>query len=163
MKTLRLLLTEECDRNCPKCCNKKFNLKSLPVCKDYTKFDQCCITGGEPMLKPGLIKSVTQIIKSKKWMPIYLYTAKIDNIEATLSVLFFLDGITLTLHEQKDVEKFTYFNALLPSRINKSLRLNIFKGIKIPNQDYGKWKIKENITWQENCPLPKNETFMRFI
>ena len=32
---LRLLLFEECDRDCPGCCNRDWDLRSLPVCRDF--------------------------------------------------------------------------------------------------------------------------------
>lgn len=32
---LRLLLFEECDRDCPGCCNRDWDLRSFPVCRDF--------------------------------------------------------------------------------------------------------------------------------
>lgn len=159
---LRLLLTEECNRNCLGCCNKDWDLTKLPSCFDYTPYSEIMLTGGEPMLNPTLIKSLAQLIKLKNWVPVYLYTAKVDDIQQTLSVLFFIDGITLTLHDQADVKPFLFLNSMLPHQMNKSLRLNVFKGIKLPNHDFKKWKLKQDIEWAKNCPLPEDEVFMRF-
>ena len=47
---LRLLVTEECNRHCPGCCNNNWDLKSLSVCKSYRDYEQILITGGEPLL-----------------------------------------------------------------------------------------------------------------
>jgi hypothetical protein len=35
--------------------------------------------------------------------------------------------------------------------------LNIFKGIETPKVEG--WKIKNNIVWIKNCPLPEDEIF----
>ena len=46
----------------------------------------------------------------------------------------------------------------------QNLRLNVFKGIDLMNVDTqhtALWKIKTNIEWVKNCPLPKDEVFMR--
>ena len=44
----------------------------------------------------------------------------------------------------------------------RSLRLNIFKNVKLPNNlDLRYWNTKLNMEWIKDCPLPKNETFMR--
>lgn len=162
IKKLRLLVTEKCNKYCEMCCNKQWDLKKLPVCKDYSTFDQILLTGGEPMLMPQIIRSIVLKIRTTNQCPIYLYTAKVDKIQSVLSTLFFIDGLTLTLHEQKDIKPFLLLNRLLPNGCRKSLRLNIFEGINLPpKQNFGKWVVKE-IQWIENCPLPKNEVFMRY-
>ena len=42
---LRLLLFEECDRDCPGCCNRDWDLRSLPVCRDFTPYQVIMLTG----------------------------------------------------------------------------------------------------------------------
>ena len=92
-----------------------------------------------------------------------MYTAKVDCLLHVFGTLPFLDGITLTLHEQRDVKPFIRFNneLLKYKPITKSYRLNIFKGVDISGIDLSIWKVKENIEWVKNCPLPKNEDFKK--
>lgn len=162
MKKLRLLITEQCNRNCEGCCNKEWDLKKLPVCTDFQNWDQIILTGGEPMLVPQIIRGTINKIKNVNPCPIILYTAKVDKIQSILSILFFVDGLTVTLHETKDVIPFMKFNKVLPRGIKKTLRLNIFKEVKkVPKHLFGKWVIKDGIEWIKECPLPKDETFMR--
>lgn len=76
-----------------------------------------------------------------------------------------LDGITLTLHDQKDASLAHSFVSWvniheLPKGI--SLRMNIFKGIDCSSLDLHKWRVKDNMEWIKNCPLPKDEVFMRY-
>ena len=161
MKKLRLLVTEKCNRNCQKCCNKQYDLKNLPICKDYTPYGEISLTGGEPMLVPQIVRTIILKIRTTNPCPIYLYTAKVDKIQSVLSTLFFIDGIVLTLHKQKDVKPFLLLNKLLPGGCRKSLRLNVFREVKLPDRDFNKWRIKE-VEWITNCPLPKDEVFMRY-
>ena len=163
MKKLRLVLFENCNRSCPGCCNKDWDLKHLSVVESYSEYDVVMLTGGEPMLNPELIIETAWKIREVSDAKIYVYTAKVDNVMAMLAVLNFVDGITVTLHEQSDVKPFLQFDYDLNCMcIDKSLRLNIFKGINIKEEDlYADWIIKDNITWIKNCPLPKDEILMR--
>ena len=162
MKTLRLLLFSDCNRNCEKCCNKGFDLDNLPVETDFTKYAAIMLTGGEPMLAPLRIAKAIREINLQTNTPIYLYTAKVDNTRAILLLLQYLAGITVTLHTQKDVANFAILSVLLSDKDKrKSLHLNIFDGIDIAGIDTEGWTVKA-IKWLDNCPLPENEVFCRY-
>ena len=65
MRKLRLLFTKDCNRNCPGCCNKDWDLDSLPVCTDFTPYDLVMITGGEPMLYPERLLHLIRRIREE--------------------------------------------------------------------------------------------------
>lgn len=165
MKSLRLLLLKECNRSCAGCCNKEWDLDALPICQSFQGYDEIILTGGEPFLKPELILST--ILKIKLENPIakiFVYTAKTDTENKYLiNILDLIDGLTVTLHEQEDVKDFCFFTGWIRKNnfSHLSLRLNIFKGVKINSFWKLGWKVKDNIEWIKNCPLPKNEVFMR--
>ncbi len=161
MKTLRLLLFDKCNRRCPKCCNKTFDTKNLPIVKSYKGYEEIILTGGEPMLYPGyVLNTILSIRNQNPTAKIIMYTAKTDDPFMLSIVLAKLDGITITIHDDNDVDSFLQFNA--GTRIvNKSLRLNIFKCIDFETRFLNNWSIKENIEWLDDCPLPENEVFMR--
>ena len=46
---------------------------------------------------------------------------------------------------------------------NKSLRLNVFKECGNIEQRSNLWKIKHDMKWIDNCPLPKDEEFKKLI
>ncbi len=166
---LRLLLFEECNRKCKGCCNKDWDLKALSKINSFRGFDEILLTGGEPMLYPQLvIDTIKRIRKENSTTKIYMYTAHSRNLIKNLNILYNLDGIVITLHNQQDVEPFIFFVNILqilglfykkPSR--KSLRVNIFKGININISKLTMWKVKNNMTWIKKCPLPENEVFMK--
>lgn len=158
MKKLRLILFEECIRNCEGCCNKDWHLDTLEKETLFTGYDEIMLTGGEPMLRPLLVMDTAINIREKTKAKIYMYTAKIDNYYKILAVLHYIDGITVTLHEQTDADDFIYLNGILSRyKLNKSFRLNVFKGIDISSMNTSNWKVKSEIEWIYKCPLPKNE------
>ena len=156
MKKLRLLLTKACNKNCEGCCNKDWDLDNLPICRSYKEYDEIMITGGEPTLfsikLEHLIKDIRLVNKSAK---IFLYTTQIKRASK-----FDLDGITLTLHTYEDVLAFEHFEQFHKNFKIPFLRLNVFRGIPVPPH-YNNWIVKKDIEWIKNCPLPKDEVFMR--
>ena len=169
MKKMRLLLFEKCNRKCSGCCNNDWNLKTLSKVKlmsnEYERFDEILLTGGEPMLDHRLVINVAKCIRNLSKAKIYMYTAKVDDCEAILFVLCFIDGITLTLHNQSDVEHFLKLDELIYKYLHNksgwSFRVNIFKGVFFTQDLFLDWKIKGNIEWIKNCPLPPDEVFVR--
>ena len=80
-----------------------------------------------------------------------------------------IDGITVTIYDTNDVYSIDAIDSKLYCLLyhqqieSKSLRLNIFKDVDYSNAMFvSGWKIKDNIEWIKNCPLPKDEVFMRY-
>jgi len=91
-----------------------------------------------------------------------VYTAMTSHITTFREILSIVDGVTLTLHEKKDVSNYARLCLTLtgPELEGKSMRLNIFEGIDpVAVPDY--WQTK-TMTWTKDCPVPSNEDFMRF-
>lgn len=173
MKKLRLILFEQCNRDCALCVNEQMDIvKDVPIFyasspaqmrEDFSKYPEVIITGGEPMLHPGLVTTIAQIIKEADSRPnVWLHTAHSRNPWLLLSMLHWVDGITLTIHEQKDVEPLRVFNTLLRKLPkNHSMKLCVFEGIDLGDINLDYWHIKDNIKWLEECPLPEDEVLMR--
>lgn len=157
MKKLRLLVTKQCNRSCEGCCNKYWNLDSLPICTSFKEYDEVLLTGGEPALKPLVVlRTIQKIREQNPEAKIFIYSANIMSCTFTSIT----DGITYTLHEQSDVKDFLVVNDVIDK--SKSNRLNIFKGITLPKDiDLSGWKVKDNMVWDKDCPLPENEVLMR--
>jgi hypothetical protein len=172
---LRLLVTDQCNRNCAGCCNKDWDLKKLPVVTDdlvgewlFDRWDEIIFTGGEPLLDPVDLCKIMCYFYEMFDAKSYLYTA--DPFELLVSwheVITWLDGITLTIHDADAAKDFKFLNKYLlclkkGGRLrNLSLRLHSF----VPEAnwtftDLSLWKFKQ-VKWIENCPLPDGEVFMR--
>lgn len=190
MRKLRLLFTEKCNRSCKGCCNKGYDLEKLPKVTHFN-YDEILITGGEPLLfleqLKGFIKAVRIVSKAK----IIVYTSLVNSWTAPYAnsgyfwktndsifkIIKFVDGITLTLHTQQDSDNFADLLYIIEisckstteeSAYNtfktKSLRLNVFKGIKLPENfpmALSLWDVKDNREWVKDCPLPDGEEFLR--
>lgn len=175
MKIGRIITTYYCRKDCELCCNK--NWKGIPAVGvkedefDYNEYDMILITGGEPNLFPNKIINLCKKIKEKnKNITIILYTAYLKKTVATLYLIQnYLDGITVTLHDEEDIKPFLRFNKLLSkgwvlSNIKRSFsfRLNVFKGVCLPTDaDISIWKVKSGIEWIKDCPLPKDEVLLK--
>jgi molybdenum cofactor biosynthesis enzyme MoaA len=163
---LRLLVTKDCDRSCKGCCNKNWDLDGLETVQSFKGYDEVLLTGGEPMLdRDRLLRVIDRIKQENPDAKIYMYTAMVKKPVALTSILLhYLDGITLTLHEKSDVKDFMRFDTLLSTCLTsaKSLRLNVFKGINV-NEEHLRcaWIVKSGMKWIKDCPLPKDEVFMK--
>lgn len=150
---MRLLLFSACNRSCPGCCNNQWDLDALPVVEDFLDYDMVILTGGEPMLRPGFVAIAANYIQAQTDAPIILYTAKPEELP---HVMRYLDGVTVTLHEQADVPPF-----LALPKLRGSLRVNVFKDVDVP--DVPGWTMKRDVEWIKDYPLPENEVFLRFF
>ena len=164
MKKLRLLITKACPKQCEGCCNKDWKLDELPICTDYSGYDEILITGGEPMIRNARVKFIIKSIREQnKSVRIYLYSVLPNFHLWRLLHYKLLDGITITLHDQEDVKYFLLFDRNFSLEgTDASLRVNIFKGIKIDTDSLmSNWIVKDDIEWIKDCPLPTDEVFMR--
>jgi len=171
-RKLRLLLWPDCNRRCPGCCNNDWDVANLPVCTDYSCYDEIMLTGGEPMLYPkklyAAIHSIRKATKSA-WSrtPIYVYTADVSELKMAQLMAVMSDGLTVTLHEQKDAADFIKFAQALDehtvAHTGLSLRVNVFIGVVLDAETVPLyWTIKSGIKWIKDCPLPDGETFLRW-
>ena len=163
---LRLILFTECNRGCPGCCNKQWDIEALPVCSSFKDYSLIMLTGGEPMLHPDIVTgTIRKIRKQNPEAKIVLYTAYLKNTQALLAVLPLLDGITVTLHDKNDIIPFRVIDHILSKkeyRNDLSLRLNHFAEAEdIDFKMHCDWKVKKHMEWIENCPLPDGEVLMR--
>lgn len=169
MKKLRLLVTKSCPKNCAGCCNKDWDLDALPIVEHFN-YDEIILTGGEPFHEAAYRKTIGIIYFLKEVMPddnrkVYVYTTDSWSVYDCLEIV---DGFTLTLHDQEDVYNFVAVNDVIKDHLDHnplikcSLRLHIFKGVKLPDDiDLSHWQVKSDIEWIENCPLPVDEEFRK--
>ena len=160
MKKVRLIITYDCNKNCTGCCNKnwKYAPPKIAYSWDLLKFDEIYITGGEPMLVYDNMVGLVQFIKKNSAAKIFLYTAYPYPKYKFLNILRLIDGTTVTIHDKLDAHKFFHLKYFDLKIKNKSMRLNVFGGGIIPNQNL--WEIKF-IEWVKDCPLPDGEVLMR--
>lgn len=125
-------------------------------------FEEVIITGGEPLLFPNRLKHFVSRIPNVSLTT--LYTANpIVSMDAKLKALDYFNRITITIHEEEDIQQLR--DLLLAgenrNRTQQFLRVHIFDNIKLPEDVLAKLTnyttTVVNKTWIENCPLPQDE------
>lgn len=183
-RKLRLLVTAKCPNNCPKCCNRRFDVESIPVV-DRWDYDEISLTGGEPLMFPqplaeSLAQGIRVVCDARGFAApkIFLYTALFDVTRLNYAVQHVFDGLTLTPHKAEDVGNFLILNRLLtkihmadPHRPGCSLRLNLFPDMRSVLEgfmrddpgwvgDLSLWDVRSK-EWLDECPVPDGEDFRR--
>lgn len=107
-RSLRLLITLKCNMNCYYCCNNlkdirdKFEEKNLKEI-NFNRFDNICITGGEPLLSRDILAKVIMKIPCNKY--IYLYTNGLLLQKPTLELLSrTIDGFNVGIHNVQQLQ-----------------------------------------------------------
>jgi hypothetical protein len=159
----RLLVTNECMKNCAGCCNK--DRSTPPIIKRWD-YDMYLLTGGEPMLFPWKVKILIDILYQnarairKPLTKIIVCTALTKGLH---DIADRCDGVTLTIHDGHDRDNFVKWQANHTHWLNGykgSLRLNVFKGF-LPPLIHGAFHVKPDIEWIPNRPVPRGEDFVR--
>lgn len=159
MKTLRLILWRDCNRNCPKCPNK--NLPPQPPFDgDFTKYDEIILTGGEPLMRPYDLYRVVDEIRQQTDVPVYMYTA-LAAAYPIGELLKYIQGITFTVYDRLGMAALGRLNDhLVASNLtDKSLRLIVFGAIPIPQivKLFWEWEYRE---YKDDCPIAPNEIML---
>lgn len=178
----RVLITEECNRNCSGCCNKYFKImeqaKRITTLDELSIYKIISITGGEPLLFPEKTERIIDELKGKKDPPvIYLYSAYYH--PSLKKIIPMIGGLHYTVHEgakEKDFELFYSLQELI--KINKkewkdkSFRLYIDNKVDEPlsilpnvwNQsNVSKWLTEKELLDKQPNGLPLNETLFIYM
>jgi len=166
--TARLIITEDCPRNCDLCCNKQhkatidaarhvsYDLEGLE------KYDAVVITGGEPCLYPDLLTMVVERLKHQLMVrEVYLYTSIFSSVlKEHLGVD--LDGVTYSLHypiTNGDVGMFRHMGHLVADRQSASCRLWVDQRITWDNPFVAGegWKRVTIAPMLRDCPTLHHE------
>jgi hypothetical protein len=158
----RLLVTFDCPKKCEGCCNKHWKgTPAKPI--EHYNYNEFLITGGEPMLFPERVNQlICDIRRENEEATVYLYTATYNPLSLQY-VLGKLNGVCITLHEQKDLPAFEAMIPYITANPEKSYRLNVFGEVDIRHvrmPDVANFRLK-HMEWITDCPLPDNEEFVR--
>lgn len=160
MENIHLMVTSLCDRNCPYCCNKQYDLSTIPQVTDeeFSRAKRIFITGGEPFVfvQPMEIakylrvkyKNIEQMIVYTNAYELYCYLAKGQS-------LAHIDGLTVSLKDYRDKD---YFEGILTYLKDypkcKSNRLYYFSDFLIVGLNTGDFELIEREWQPEFIPAP---------
>lgn len=162
MKSLRLILWDDCNRQCKDCPNHGTEDAEVLDMGTLGGYDEILLTGGEPLLYPRRLTEVIQEIRAYTLAPIYVYTAMSSPVDWFIRILKQVDGITLTLYNRTDVRHAGVATGYIKDQLlyRKSLRLNTF-GVDVPKWMTKVWDHNRKV-FIEDCVLPANETLRRW-
>lgn len=165
----RVIVTYDCPRNCPNCCNE--HIGNVPAVKfeDLLKYKELVITGGEPMMIGArVVEMIHRLRQSGYKGRIWLYTAELNTKRwADKAILREVDGFTYTFHYEYSPRDITLLNRLTDylgeidtSKMNNRLLIDsrlssesFWTELKLDN-----WKSAKLLVWKDDkCPLPGNE------
>ena len=166
-KTARLIVTFECQRHCPYCCNNYRSImdeaETITDLALLSSYDAVCVTGGEPMLDPDRTLSIINQLRSQRHdLVIYLYTAWFTYRLAELFSV--VDGIHYTVHQHSgapDIDAFHCFQRMVAAHPGKSYRLYVHPQVNHPiTIEPYLWRRVEVKDWipESEARLPDGET-----
>lgn len=173
-KTARVIVTYQCNRGCPGCCNGHGNaVRKIEDINDLLGYEEIILTGGEPMLMDEKLWDFYTRLKAHGYVgKIYLYTAFWDNTnERHRTLLKWVDGITFTIHaEATDTDilalKLLSEHATLKyPRFSSRLIIDsrIFEKYDLSNIYLSNWDVIRKLQWKDYCPPAPNEELVEFL
>ncbi|MDF3000872.1 MAG: hypothetical protein K0Q48_991 [Bacillota bacterium] len=178
----RVIVTYDCPRNCPNCCNE--HIGDVPAVKfeDLLKYKELVITGGEPMeIAPRVVEMIHRLRESGYKGKLWLYTSCLKTARwADRAVLQEVNGITYTLHHkpsQKDLSDVRKLNNFLMEKLDnrahdRSDRLlidsrcyteEVLRIIGLYDTGTKHWSSIKPLEWKDDvCPIPDNEELIYY-
>lgn len=159
---IHLMVTPLCNRDCPFCCNKQYDMNSIPVVseKELLAAHTLCLTGGEPFAYANPVAIAGYY---KRHYPniekIYVYT----NAEELYFWLKYhrsfidIDGLNVSIKSKSDLIAFSLISKFneVPTTEN---RLYIFDNL-YPKEIPANFKVFER-EWQTEF-APANDSIFR--
>jgi molybdenum cofactor biosynthesis enzyme MoaA len=131
---IHLMVTSLCDRNCKYCCNKQYDLNSIPYVTDeeLREAHTLCLTGGEPFIysNPCTIAAYYKK-KYKNIKNVFVYTNayELANWLNNFS-LHDIDGLNISIKNKMDAKAFEFCLKNNPSIVSLgSNRLYVFDNL----------------------------------
>lgn len=182
--TARVIVTYECNRHCPGCCNGHGNaVRKIRDIRELLGYKEIVITCGEPMLLHN--KLLMFIIELRDLMytgNIYIYTATWEGFPSDKSVLEWSNGITYTLHAEatdNDVISCKELSAEIENISDKNARRNsldrkiyswrliidnrLYDRYDFSNIDLTPWDVIRKLQWKDYCEPAPNEELVEFL
>ncbi len=142
---IHLMVTTLCDRDCKYCCNKQYNLDTIPTVtpEELAACHTVYITGGEPFLFSNPVE-IAVFLKSKyhniKTIRVYTNASAvakyIDWYDGEYINKFeSIDGLSVSIKNKEDWKSFPTIVADTDVQKMESNYLYLFNGFKCPTPD----------------------------
>lgn len=163
--TAHIMVTSLCDRDCKYCCNKQYDLNSIPYITDeeLKQMKHVYLTGGEPFKysNPCEIadKLLTEYLNIES-IVVYTNAKELYEYLDDHRRIYFIDGVNISIKTEEDKNLFEFFLVNDPQiRSLKHNRVYLFPGYEklkydIENIYYNDFEFVHR-KWQEKfVPAP---------
>lgn len=169
-KVIHIMVTSLCNRNCPHCCNKQYDLNDIPYVTDeeLKEAEVICITGGEPFLYSNpdkIARHYKQAYPNIK--KIYVYTNALELYDYMCDRSYtnpfkYIDGLNVSIKTSSDLLYFSQIYAYDLGYIfdNMDNRLYYFDDDLKPAEHDNFQFIKRD--WQEEF-VPADDSIFRKV
>lgn len=139
---IHLMVTTLCDRDCKYCCNKQYNLDTIPTVtpEELKACHTAYITGGEPFLFSNPVE-IAIFLKSRypniKTIRVYTNASAVADYISWYDGQYInkfnsIDGLSVSIKNKKDWESFPSIVADADVQRMESNYLYLFNGFKCP-------------------------------
>lgn len=172
-RTARVIVTFNCNRKCPGCCNnqrKDYSIINSP--ESLFQYKEIVITGGEPLLNPTETLGFINYMREHGYKgKIFMYTSYWSGKNIAKSVLRELEGITYTIHAEANDSDIMALKNLSNSGFLQdndfSSRLFIDKRLyekyDFSNINLTRWNVIRKLEWKEDCHPAEYEDLIVFL
>lgn len=173
-RSARVIVTYNCNRNCPGCCNNHGNkIEEIEDINDFLAYDEIIITGGEPLLlRTKILDFISNLKRIGYDKKIYLYTSFWEkNNLCHQSIINMVNGITYTLHAEandKDIialRNLSNNKRLMDESFNARLIIDkrCYNNYDFSNINFKNWSVIRKLQWKDVCEPASNEDLVSFL
>lgn len=156
--TAHIMVTSLCDRDCKYCCNKQYDLNSIPYITEdeLSRMKHIYLTGGEPFTysNPNAIARKLKLrYQNIERVIVYSNAYELSEYLAHGGMTHFIDGVTISIKSEIDRSSFDNCTAYRRLMILPKNRLYVFPGFEDVECPDSIEKIQR--VWQEEfVPAP---------
>jgi hypothetical protein len=156
-QTARLIVTNQCHGKCPQCVNQVNTDVRRINFRELSHFEEVIITGGEPLEYFLPLYRLLIDLKIRYSNIRTILYSRVPDYFALSNLTYLLDGITISIMTDEDLDRFNDFNHLI--RRIEMKRARIFYKNITHKLDRNFNFIYKMVDWKEskNCSLPINE------
>lgn len=157
-KIIHIMITEKCDRNCPYCCNKQYDLSTIEKVTDeeLREAEMVFLTGGEPFAyfedPCAYAMHLKMHFSNIKKVIIYTNAYELMVYLKNGGKIYCIDGLTISVKNKNDLEAIKWLVDLDIINSLSSIRTYIFNDfdVKVPRH----WHPFKRKWQKEFAPAP---------
>lgn len=165
-KIIHLVITEKCDRNCPMCCNKQYDMSTVEYVTDeeLRNAETVFLTGGEPFAYAEPCWVAWELRqKYPNIKNIYVYTNAIELYDYLRrgKELYAINGVTISIKNEYDYKIFdalAYNEEIIKLDSNWIYTFPGFNDVVYPKEYF----TRKDRVWQKDFVPDPNSIFRRW-